>query len=120
MLLSAHEIGVSRQIIVANLLFDLVETSDRMQCLVGLRRLDIPSIKDFTACVRPALRVCDPGLFRIMLIGAVAIALQDGAIWPLQAERGLDVLCRSARVIEEADFVPFPYDGPEIRRLHLA
>jgi len=34
MLLSAHEIGVSRQIIVANLLFDLVETSDRMQCLV--------------------------------------------------------------------------------------
>jgi hypothetical protein len=67
-----------------------------VQCLVGLRRLDIPGIKDFTARMSPALRVRDPGLLRVMRIGAVAVALQDGAIRLLQAKRGFDVLCRPA------------------------
>jgi hypothetical protein len=39
--LAACELGLSRQTIVANLLLDLVESGDRVQCLVGLRRLDM-------------------------------------------------------------------------------
>lgn len=96
LLLSASELGLPRHTIVANLLLDLVESGNRVQCLVGLRRLDIPSVKDFTACMSPALCVCDPRLLRVMLIGAVAVALQYGAIGPLQAKRGLDVLGRTA------------------------
>lgn len=47
--LTARELGLSRQAIAADLLLDLVESGDCVQCLVGLRRLDIPGIKDFTA-----------------------------------------------------------------------
>jgi hypothetical protein len=46
-----------------------------------------------------------------MLIGAVAIALQYGAMRPLQAERGLDVPCRPTRVVQEADLVLSPTTG---------
>ena len=78
--LSACQLGLSRQAVVTNLLFDLVESGDRVQCLVGFRRLDIPGVKDFTAGVCPALRVRDPRILRVLRIGAVAVALQDGAI----------------------------------------
>lgn len=44
LLLQAYELGLSRQAIVATLLFALVESGDRVQCLVGLRRLDILSV----------------------------------------------------------------------------
>jgi len=73
--LSARELGLARQPIVADLLLDLLKGGDRVQCLVGLRRLDIPGIKDLAACVCPALRVRDPGLLRVMRIGAVSVAL---------------------------------------------
>jgi len=91
-----------------------------VQCLVGLRRLDIPGIKDFTARMSPTLRVRDPCLLRVMLIGAVAVALRDGAMRPLQAKRGLDVLGRPAGVVQKADLILFTDHGPEIRRFHLA
>lgn len=61
--LSARELGLSRQAIVANLLLDLVESGYRVQCLVGLCRLDIPGIEDFSARVRPALSVLAPVFF---------------------------------------------------------
>lgn len=40
--LATCELGLSSQAIDADLLLDLVESGDRVQCLVGLRRLDIP------------------------------------------------------------------------------
>lgn len=43
--LSACELGLSRQAIVANLLLDLVQSADRVQCLVNLRWLDVPGVK---------------------------------------------------------------------------
>ena len=39
--LPACALGLPRQIVVANLLLDLVQSGDRVQCLVGLRRPDI-------------------------------------------------------------------------------
>lgn len=105
---------MSCQAIVANLPLDLLESGDRVQCLVSLHRLDIPGIEDFSARVRPALRVRDPRLLRVMHIGAVAIALQYCAIRALQTKRGLDVLCRPAGVVQEANFVLFANDGPEV------
>ena len=101
--LSACQLGLSRQAVVTNLLFDLVESGDRVQCLVGFRRLDIPGVKDFTAGVCPALRVRDPRILRVLRIGAVAVALQDGAIRSLP-DAGilqLDVLAVQRLVVRE-------------------
>ena len=120
LLLAACELGPPIQAIVADLLLDLVQSGDRIECLFGLRRLDILGIKDFTARVSPALRVCDSRPFCLVHIGVVAIALQDGAIRALQTQRGFDVLTRPTGVVQEADLVLLTHDGPEIRRLHLA
>ena len=101
LLLAACELGLPIQAIVADLLLDLVQNGDRIQCLFGLRRLDILGIKEFTACVGPTLRVRDPCLLRVMRIGAVAIALQYGTLRPLQAKRGLDMLRRPAGIAQD-------------------
>lgn len=47
--LSACELGLPRQAIVANLLLDLVQSSNGVWCLIGLRWLDIPGVKDLAA-----------------------------------------------------------------------
>jgi len=82
--LAACELCLSSQAIVVDPLFNLLEGCDRVQRLVDLRRLDIPGIKDLAACVCPTLHMRDSRLLRVMLISAVAIALQYGTAWPGQ------------------------------------
>ena len=79
LLLAAYELGLPIQPIVTDLLLDLVESSDRIQWLFGLRRLDIHGIKDLATRVCLAVHVRDPRILRVMLIGAIAIS---GAVNP--------------------------------------
>lgn len=120
MLLPVCELGLSHQTIVAHLLLDLVESGDRMQGLVGLLRLDISGVKDFSTRVSPALCMRDSRLVRVLRIGAIAVALQYGPMRPVQAKHGLNVLGRPAGVVQEADFVLFSHDWPEVGRFYLA
>jgi hypothetical protein len=68
--LSVYGLGLSCQAIVAGLLLDLIQSGDRMRRLVDFRRLDFSDIKDFSACMCPALRKRDSRLLRVMLTSA--------------------------------------------------
>ena len=108
------------QSVVANGRLDLVQRGDRVEGLVGVRGFDISCIKDLAARVRPALGVRDARLLCILNVGAVAVTLQYRTVRPRQTQRMVDVLGRTARVIQEADFILFTHHRPEIGRLHLA
>ena len=119
-LLPIIALGVSRQRLLANLYLHGVQRANVIQCQVGMSRFDIPAIKDLTTAVRPALGVSNPGHPGIVLIGTIAIGLQDSITRWRQAKCVLDVFGRSAGVVQEADFILFTIDRPEIGRFHLA
>ena len=87
-------LGLTLQAIVADLLLDLVQRGDRIECLIRVDRLDVASVVDFSARMCPALRVRDPRFLRIARVGTVAVALQYRSFRTRQAQRILDVLCR--------------------------
>ena len=96
-----------------------VEAADEVQS--PRRRVGFGALRleQLATGVRPALRVGQPGLLRVVRIGGIAIAEQNAALDRRQTERFFDVLDPATLEERETDLVQFAINRPEIRGLQL-
>jgi len=116
---SIVELPGGTELLCADALFHRVEPADEVQSPRRRLRLDVLRLEQFASRVRPALRVGQPGLLRVVLIGGVAVGEQDTALDRRQAQRLLDMLYPATLEEGEADFVQFAIDRPEVRGLQF-
>ena len=99
---------------------DLVQGADHVECLRGGLRFGALRLEELPPGVRPALSVGDPGLGRVVGIGAVAVGEQHRALGWLEPQGLFDMLGPAAVEEREAHLVELAVHRPEVRPLHLA
>ena len=115
-----RKLRLALQALLTDLSLDRIECADPFQRFFGALRLDIFRLINFSARMRPTLRVGQSSPLCILSVSSIPIGLQYRPCWRRQSQRFLHMTGRATRIVQKAYFVLLSINRPEIGRLHLA
>ena len=112
---SIVELSGRAELLLADAVFHGIESGDQVEPPCRHVRFGVLRLEQMASRVGPALRVSQPGLLRVVLIGGIAVGEQDATLDGRQTQGLLDVFDPAALEERETNLVQFAINRPEVQ-----